>query len=106
MSEIILFPTPKKQQNPDLETLIDNALNKVPDRDREKIKFELIKTLDSYDTFFSEWSLNMAKDADEALKKQIYDIAHQEHSRKMRMLEDIIKLKLKLLVAEYDQRLR
>jgi hypothetical protein len=40
----------------------------------------------------------------EKLRKQIYDIAHQEHERKMRMLKDIMKLKIKVLVMEYHQR--
>ena len=103
MSEIIFFPTPEKHQQPELETLIDKELKKLPPRDREKIKFELIKTIDSYDAFFSEWSLDVTSAADENLKKQIYDIAHLEHGRKMRMLSDIIKLKIEVLVAEYKQ---
>ena len=45
--------------------------------------------------------MSVHKDCDEDLKKQIYDIAHMEHGRKLRMLADIIKLKIKVLVAEY-----
>lgn len=104
MSEIIQFPVSKKQQNSDLETVIDKALGEVPKKDREKLRFELIKTIDSYDAFFTEWSLSLPDESDYTLKKQIYDIAHQEHDRKMRMLADIIKLKIKVLVAEYHQR--
>lgn len=104
MSEIIQFPTPEKQRNPDLETQIDRMLKTIPARDREKLRFELIKTIDSYDSFFTEWTLTVPEDCGDTLKQQIYDIAHQEHARKMRMLGDIIRLKIKTLVAEYHQR--
>lgn len=104
MSEIIQFPISKKQQNSDLETVIDKALSAVPKKDREKLKFKLIKTIDSYDGFFTEWSLSLPEENNQTLKQQIYDIAHQEHERKMRMLADIIRLKIKVLVAEYHQR--
>ncbi len=103
MSEIIQFPLPDKQQKPDLEVQIDNMLQSIPKRDRDKIRFELIKTIDSYDAFFTEWTLNLSDQDDKQLKKQIYDIAHQEHDRKMRMLGDIIKLKIRALVAEYQR---
>ena len=103
MSKIIQFPISNKQQHSDLETVIDKALNGIPKKDREKLKFELIKTIDSYDAFFTEWSLNLPEESHETLKKQIYDIAHQEHDRKMRMLADIIRLKIKVLVAEYHR---
>jgi hypothetical protein len=102
MSKIIQFPVSKKKKSSDLEAVIDRALSAIPEKDREKVKFELIKTIDSYDEFFTEWSLNIPKDCNEDLKKQIYDIAHQEHDRKMRMLADIIKLKIQVLVAEYQ----
>ena len=104
MSEIIQFPVSNKQQKSDLDAVIDEALRAIPKKDREKLKFELIKTIDSYDTFFTEWSLTLPKDSSETLRKQIYDIAHQEHERKMRMLKDIMKLKIKVLVMEYHQR--
>lgn len=103
MSEIIQFPIPNKQQSSDLEVIIDDALKSVPRSDREKLRFELVKTIDGYDTFFTEWSLTIPDDASEAFKKQIYDAAHLEHSRKMLMLKDIMKLKIKVLVAEYQQ---
>ena len=105
MSEIIQFPVSNKQQKSDLDAVIDEALRAIPKKDREKLKFELIKTIDSYDTFFTEWSLTLPKDSSETLRKQIYDIAHQEHERKMRMLKDIMRLKIKVLVAEYQQRI-
>lgn len=104
MSEIIQFPVSHKQQKSDLDAFIDEALRPIPKNDREKLRFELIKTIDSYDAFFTEWSLSLPKDSSETLRKQIYDIAHQEHDRKMRMLKDIMRLKLKVLVAEYHQR--
>ena len=103
MSKIIQFPVPKKEQNLDLEAVIEKSLGAIPKRDREKLRFELIKTIDSYDSFFTEWSLSVPKDSSEELKQQIYDIAHREHDRKMRMLADIIRLKIKVLVAEYKQ---
>ncbi len=103
MSEIIQFPISNKQQNSDIDRVIDEALKSIPKKDREKLRFELLKTIDSYDAFFTEWSLSLPKDSSETLKKQIYDIAHQEHDRKMRMLKDIMKLKIKVLVAEYRQ---
>jgi ABC-type uncharacterized transport system ATPase subunit len=104
MSEIIQFPVSNKQQKSDLDAVIHEALREIPKKDREKLKFELIKTIDSYDAFFTEWSLSLREDNNETLRKEIYDIAHQEHDRKMRMLKDIIKLKIKVLVAEYHQR--
>ena len=39
----------------------------------------------------------------ETLKKQIYDLAHQEHGRKIRMLKDIMLLKAKVLVSEFHR---
>ena len=104
MSEIIQFPVSNKQQDSDRDAAIDEALKAIPKKDREKIRFELIKTIDSYDGFFTEWSLSLPEDSNETLRKQIYDIAHLEHERKMRMLKDIMKLKIKVLVAEYHQR--
>jgi ABC-type uncharacterized transport system ATPase subunit len=104
MSEIIQFPVSNKQQKSDLDAVIHEALREIPKKDREKLKFELIKTIDSYDGFFTQWSLSLPKDSSETLRKQIYDIAHQEHERKMRMLKDIMRLKIKVLVAEYHQR--
>jgi len=104
MSKIIQFPISDKRKTSDLELVIDKALSSIPKKDQEKLRFELIKTIDSYDGFFTEWSLSVPEDSDETLKKQIYDIAHQEHERKMRMLVDIIRLKIKVLVAEYHQR--
>lgn len=104
MSEIIPFPVTNKQQKSDLDAVIDEALMVIPRQDREKLRFELIKTIDSYDAFFTEWSLSLPKDSNETLRKQIYDIAHQEHDRKMLMLKDIMRLKIKVLVAEYQQR--
>ena len=103
MSTIIQFPMSNKQQSSDLELAIDNALSGIPKKDREKLRFELVKTIDSYDAFFTEWTLTIPKDSDETFKKQIYDIAHQEHERKMRMLKDIMKLKIAVLVSEYHQ---
>lgn len=104
MSEIIPFPIANKQHKSDLDAVIDEALKAIPKTDREKLRFELIKTIDSYDAFFTEWSLNLPEDSNETLRKQIYDIAHQEHDRKMRMLKDIMRLKIKVLVAEYQPR--
>ena len=104
MSEIIRFPVSNNRQHSEQEEAIDEELKSIPKKDREKLKFELIKTIDSYDGFFTEWSLNLPKDSDELLKKQIYDAAHLEHSRKMLMLKDLIKLKTKILVMEYHQR--
>ena len=104
MSEIIPFPVSNKQQKSDLDTFIEEALRAIPWKDREILRFELIKTIDSYDAFFTEWSLSLPEDSKETLRKQIYDIAHQEHDRKMHMLKDIMRLKIKVLVAEYHQR--
>jgi|GEM_PF-2095047 hypothetical protein len=104
MSEIIQFPVSNKQQKSDLDAVIDEALRDIPRKDREKLRFELIKTIDSYDAFFTEWSLSLPEASHETLRKQIYDIAHQEHDRKMLMLKDIMRLKIKVLVAEYHQR--
>ena len=104
MSEILQFPVSNKQQNSDHDSAIEEELKSIPKKDREKIRFELVKTIDSYDGFFSEWTLSLPKDSNEVLRKQLYDIAHQEHDRKLRMLKDIMRLKAKVLVAEYHQR--
>lgn len=104
MSEIIQFPVPNAQEKSDRDAVIDEELQSVPKKDREKLKFELIKTIDSYDGFFTEWTLKLPEDCSETLRKQIYDIAHQEHYRKMRMLKDIMRLKIKVLVADYHKR--
>jgi hypothetical protein len=104
MSEIIQFPVSNKQQDSDVDEVIDDELKAIPKSDREKLRFELVKTIDSYDAFFTEWSLSLPENCNETLRKQIYDIAHQEHDRKMRMLKDIMRLKIKVLVAEYNQR--
>jgi len=103
-NNIIEFPVQQKQNKTGLEAVIDQSLSQVPAKDREKLKFELIKTIDSYDVYFTEWSLSIPKDVNEELLKQIYDIARQEHERKMLMLSDIIKLKIQTLVDEYFQR--
>lgn len=104
MTKIIEFPVEKRQSKHGLEAVIDKELANIPERDREKIRFELIKTIDSYDAFFRQWTLNVPAGNFEQLKKQIYDIAHHEHDCKMRMLSDIIRLKIKVLVSEYWQR--
>lgn len=100
MSEIIPFPNRQRAES-DLELFIEQELKAVPEAAREKLKFEFIKTIDSYDAFFTEWNLTIPKDSDEAFRKQIYDVAHQEHGRKMAMLKDIMKLKIHTLVLEY-----
>lgn len=104
MSEILQFPVSNKQQNSDHDSVIEQELKSIPKKDREKIRFELVKTIDSYDGFFTEWPLSLPEDSNETLRKQLYDIAHQEHDRKMRMLKDIMRLKAKVLVTEYHQR--
>lgn len=104
MSEIIQFPVPNNHQNSEIDAAIDRELKSIPKKDREKIRFELIKMIDSYGAFFTQWSLSLSEDCNETLRKQIYDIAHQEHHRKMRMLKDVMSLKIKVLVAEYHQR--
>ena len=101
MSNIIEFPATSQKNSSDLEALIDKELSKVRAKDREKLKFELIKMIDSYDAFFTEWRLTLPAEGEAQLKKELYDIAHIEHQRKMRMLSDIIRLKIKLMVCEY-----
>lgn len=104
MGDIIEFPNLHQENKSDLEALIDKAMNGIPAKDREKLKFQLIKTIDSYDVFFTTWSITLPKGAAEQTKKQLYDIAHQEHSRKMKMLADIIRLKIESLVNDYYQK--
>jgi len=104
MSQIINFPITNIQNNHDYDADIDDELASVPTKDREKLRFELIKTIDSYDGYFSEWTLDLPDDCGETLKKQLYDIAHQEHARKTRMLKDIMILKARELVVKYHQR--
>ncbi|MCQ8104498.1 hypothetical protein NP590_10320 [Methylomonas sp. SURF-2] len=98
------FPVSNKPQKSDLDAVIDEALRAIPRQDRERLRFELIKTIDSYDAFFTEWFLSLPEESNETLGKQIYDIAHQEHDRKLHMLKDIMRLKIKVLVAEYQPR--
>jgi len=101
MTQIIEFPVSNNQRNHDYDADIEEALASIPSKDREKIRFELIKTIDGYDSYFTQWSLSIPELGDEALKKQIYDLAHQEHGRKIRMLKDIMLLKAQVLVSEY-----
>lgn len=101
MSQIIEFPIATNPRSHDYDADIEAALVSIPLKSREKLRFELIRTIDSYDAYFTQWSLSFPKDCDETLKKQIYDLAHQEHGRKIRMLKDIMLLKAKLLVWEY-----
>lgn len=104
VDNIIEFPLKEKPRQPELDQIIAQALQGIPSKHREKLKFELIKTIDSYDSLFTEWKVNLPKETDPALIKQLYQLAHQEHGRKMRLLADIIKLKLENLVASYRQR--
>lgn len=104
MSQIIAFPIEHTQKHHDYDDDIDAELASVPAKDREKLRFELIKTIDSYDGFFTLWRLDFPDGCDETLKKQIYDIAHQEHAHKTRMLKDIMVLKARELVAQYHRR--
>jgi len=103
MTQIIEFPVPNNQRNRDYDADIEEILASVPSKSREKLRFELIKTIDRYDAYFTQWSLSFPKACDETLKKQIYDLAHQEHGRKIRMLKDIMLLKAKVLVSEYHK---
>lgn len=103
MAQIIDFPVSNTPRNQDFDTEIEEVLASIPSKNREKLKFELIKTIDSYDAFFTQWSLSFPEACDETLKKQIYDLAHQEHGRKMRMLRDIMLLKAKVLVSEFHK---
>lgn len=105
MSDVIEFPIPERERKSARDVIIDEELKTIVDKKaREKIRFEILKTIDSYDGFFSEWNMTLPEDCSEALRKQIYDAAHQEYHRKMLMLRDIMRLKAKVLVAEYHQR--
>lgn len=104
MSEIIQFPVSSKQDKSDLDVVINEALDTIPESAREKLRFELIKIVDSYDAFFTEWSINLPEDPHDTLRRQIFHIARLEHDRKIRMLKDIVKLKIQVLVAEYHRR--
>lgn len=104
MAEIIQFPHKSKEDRSGLEAVIDNALKRVPAKDRERLKFELIKTIDSYEGLFTTWKLTIPENANEDFKKEIYDLAMREHASKMRMLADIIRLKIEVLVNEYYRR--
>lgn len=101
MTHIIEFPIANNSRSHDYDGDIDDILASVPPKSREKLRFELIKTIDSYDAYFTQWSLSFPEACDETLRKQIYDLAHQEHGRKMRMLKDIMRLKAMVLVLEY-----
>lgn len=103
MAKIIDFPVLNNQRSHDYDADIEEILASVPFRSREKLRFELIKTIDGYDAYFTQWSLSFPEAGDEALKKQIYDLAHQEHGRKIRMLKDIMLLKAKVLVSDYHK---
>jgi len=100
MSQIIQFPIPD-QSGHDYDGDVDVILAAVPPRAREKLRFEVIKTIDGYGPNFTQWKLDFPPGCDETLKKQIYDIAHEEHRRKVAMLKDIMLLKARALVAEY-----
>ncbi|MCB1886375.1 MAG: hypothetical protein KDH20_02100 [Rhodocyclaceae bacterium] len=103
MSQIIPFPIPDHSGH-DYDGDADAILAAVPQKDREKLRFELIRTIDGYGAHFTQWTLDFPPDCDERLRKQIYDIAHEEHRRKVLMLKDIMLLKARVLVAEYFDR--
>ncbi|WP_412479489.1 hypothetical protein [Azonexus sp. IMCC34839] len=103
MTHIIEFPIANNLRGHDYDADIDEILASIPPKSREKLRFELIKTIDSYDTYFTQWSLSFPEGCDETLRKQIYDLAHQEHGRKMRMLKDIMRLKAMVLVSEFHK---
>ena len=103
MSQIIEFPIANNQRNHDYDADIEEILAPIPPKPREKLRFELIKTINDYDAYFTQWSLSFPESCDETLKKQIYDLAHQEHGRKIRMLKDIMLLKAKVLVSEFHR---
>lgn len=103
MTHIIEFPIANNLRSHDYDADIDEILASVPPKRREKLRFELIKTIDGYDTYFTQWSLSFPEACDETLRKQIYDLAHQEHGRKMRMLKDIMRLKAMVLVSQYHK---
>lgn len=103
MTHIIEFPIANNLRSHDYDADIDEILASVPPKRREKLRFELIKTIDGYDTYFTQWSLSFPEACDETLRKQIYDLAHQEHGRKIRMLKDIMRLKAMVLVMEYHR---
>lgn len=103
MAKIIEFPVLNNQQSHDYDADVEEILASIPLKSREKLRFELIRTIDSYDAYFTQWSLSLPESSDETLKKQIYDLAHQEHGRKVRMLKDIMLLKARVLVLEYQK---
>lgn len=103
MAKIIDFPVLNSQQNHDYDADVEEILASIPLKSREKLRFELIRTIDGYDAYFTQWSLSFPEAGDETLKKQIYDLAHQEHGRKVRMLKDIMRLKAKVLVLEFHK---
>ena len=100
----IMTTEPGSWRMDDTPDFVDEELKSIPKKDKVKIRFELVITIDSYDAFLTEWSLSLPEDGQKTLRKQIYDIAHQEHDRKMRMLKDIMRLKIKVLISEYYQR--
>lgn len=103
MAKIIDFPVLNNQRSHDYDADIEEILASIPLKNREKLRFELIRTIDGYDDYFTQWTLSFPEAGDETLKKQIYDLAHQEHGRKIRMLKDIMLLKAKVLVSEYHK---
>jgi hypothetical protein len=103
MTRIIDFPVQHNQRNHDYDGDIEDILASIPPKTREKLRFELIKTINGYDAYFTQWSLSFPEASDETVKKQIYDLAHQEHGRKIRMLKDIMLLKAKVLVSEFHR---
>ena len=103
MTRIIEFPIANNLRSHDYDADIDEILASVPPKSREKLRFELIKTIDGYGANFTQWSLSFPEACDETLRKQIYDLAHQEHGRKMRMLKDIMRLKAMVLVSQYHK---
>jgi|JI6StandDraft_1071083.scaffolds.fasta_scaffold104515_1 hypothetical protein len=72
MTQIIDFPVPNNQRNHDYDADIEEVLASIPLKSREKLRFEFIKTIDSYDPYFTQWSLSFPETGDETLKKQIY----------------------------------
>lgn len=101
MSQIIEFPKARIPTPDDYSAFVENELSSVPVKDRPRLRFELLKAIDSYGPLFSQWPSTLTDVQDIELKKQLHQVANQEHRRKLSMLKDIIRLKVQVLVAQY-----
>jgi len=98
MTNIIEFPTERKRFWVSLERKIDDALSNVKPEYRGKIKKEALDTLKQYETYFSNYSLELPATVTQQQIQGIQEMLNQETKRKQDLVIEIISLRIKSLI--------